>query len=84
MAQSEIFTHFLDSARYGNKDNSKKKGGRTRMEESEEDSILMQQAQSKVGIIFTWQILYIIAFYTVCNSAVMNEVFSVMNQNRHM
>ncbi len=49
MAQSEIFTHFLDSARYGNKDSTKKKGGRTRMKESEEDSILMQQAQSKVG-----------------------------------
>ncbi len=49
MAQSEIFTHFLDSARYGQKD--RKKGGRTRMKESEEDSILMRQAQSKASSI---------------------------------
>ncbi len=48
MAQSEIFTHFLDNARYENKD--KKKGRRTRMKESEEDSILMRQAQSKASI----------------------------------
>lgn len=48
MAQSEVFTHFLESTTL-NKNNKKLKS-RTRMEEVEEDSILMKQAQSKARV----------------------------------
>jgi SWI/SNF-related matrix-associated actin-dependent regulator of chromatin subfamily A member 5 len=50
MAQSEVFTHFLESTNFGKPAGKKGKGGRTRMQESEEDSIMMKQAQTKARV----------------------------------
>lgn len=49
MQQSEIFTHFLESTNFG-KPSKKGKGDRTRMKETEEDTIMMKQAQTKARV----------------------------------